>query len=77
MPEVRRVLADPPITAKSLDELRAKLEETRRRVRNLIVIGLRPQLRPETRAVVRELERSARAETKLRRKALEHAAKNR
>jgi len=32
-----------------LDRLQAKLEETRQRVRNLIVIGLRPNPTPQQR----------------------------
>jgi hypothetical protein len=60
---------------KSVDDLTDKLQETRQRVRNLTVIGLRPDLPPHKREVVRQLERSARAEVKLRRKALEHAQK--
>lgn len=59
----------------SVDELKAKLEETRLRVRKLTVIGLRDNLTPQEREAVRDAERSARAELILRRKALDYAEK--
>lgn len=58
---------------RSADEAQAKLAETRQRVRDLTVIGLRDNLTPEQRSAVRDAELSARAETKLRQKALDHA----
>jgi hypothetical protein len=56
-----------------LKVLQTKLDDARREVRNLIVIGMSPDLTAEKAAVVRQLERSARAEVKLRLKALEYA----
>jgi hypothetical protein len=55
------------------DDPKAKLEETRQRVRNLTVLGLDGSLSPQQMELVRNLERSARAETKLRQKAAEHS----
>jgi len=54
----------------NLQTLRRKLADTRREVRNLIVMGMRPQLTPEKAEMIRNLERSARAEVKLRQKHL-------
>jgi hypothetical protein len=47
-----------------------KLANTRREVRNLIVIGMRPDLPADKRELIHNAERSARAELKLRIKAL-------
>ena len=47
-----------------------KLAETRQRISNLIVMGLRPDQDPERLALLSQLERSARAEAKLRNKGL-------
>ena len=55
------------------DQLKAEHQAARDRVQKLTVIGLRPDLTPEKREAVREAEQSARAELKLRRKALDHA----
>ena len=49
-----------------------ELANTRREVRNLQVLGMRPDLPPEKVEFIRRLERSARAEVKLRLKAIEH-----
>jgi hypothetical protein len=46
------------------------LASTRQEVRNLTVMALRPDLSPEKRELIRNLERSARAEVKLWVKAL-------
>src|SRR5580658_2455299 len=51
----------------------AALQEAKQRVADLTVIGMRDNLKPDQRQAVREAEVSARAEVKLRRKALEHA----
>jgi hypothetical protein len=56
-----------------LKTLQTKLADARQEVRNLTVLGMSPHLTAEKAAVVRNLERSARAEVKLRIKALEYA----
>ena len=50
---------------------RRDLEAVRQEVRNLIIMGMRPDISPEERALIRNLERSARAEAKLRKRALD------
>jgi hypothetical protein len=57
-----------------LDEalLQRELANTRQIVRNLTVMGMRPDLSAKEREIVPLLERSARAELKLRIKALEY-----
>jgi hypothetical protein len=57
-----------------LDEpqLLRKLAETRQIVRNLTVMGMRPDLSAKERELVPLLERSARAEVRLRIKALQY-----
>jgi hypothetical protein len=57
----------------TLAELQAKLDSVRREVRNLTVMGMDPKQTPEQAALIKELERSARAEMRLRTMALEHA----
>ena len=57
----------------TLAELQAKLDTVRREVRNLTVMGMDPSQTPEQAALIKELERSARAEMRLRTTALEHA----
>src|SRR5262245_58181799 len=57
----------------TLAELQTKLDSVRREVRNLTVMGLDPSQPPDQAALIKELERSARAETRLRIMALEHA----
>ena len=57
----------------TLAELQAKLDSVRREVRNLIVMGMDPSQPPDQAALIKELERSARAEMRLRTMALEHA----
>ena len=49
-----------------------KLKGVRQEVRNLQVLQMRPNQPPEKLALLRDLEMSARAEVKLRLKALEH-----
>jgi hypothetical protein len=57
----------------TLAELQAKLDSVRREVRNLTVMGMDPSQTPGQAALIKELERSARAEMRLRTMALEHA----
>ena len=57
----------------SLRVLQQKLDDARLEVRNLIVMQFRPGNSPRKRAMLHELEQSARAEVKLRIKALEYA----
>lgn len=54
----------------NIDQLRQKLSDAKREVRNLTVMGLRPDLTPRKRGIIKQLERSARAEVRLRVKAL-------
>jgi hypothetical protein len=57
----------------TLAELQAKLDSVRREIRNLTVMGMDPSQTPGQAALIKELERSARAEMRLRTMALEHA----
>ena len=57
----------------TLAELQAKLDSVRREVRNLTVMGMDPSQPPDQAALIKELERSARAEMRLRTMALEYA----
>ena len=57
----------------TLAELQAKLDSVRREVRNLTVMGMDPSQPPDQAALIKQLELSARAETRLRTMALEHA----
>jgi hypothetical protein len=65
--------------APRLDEalLLKELANTRREVRNLTVMGMRPDLTAKEREIVPLLERSARAEVKLRIKALRYCRSSR
>jgi hypothetical protein len=60
-------------TMPDLPTLRLKLQDARQEVRNLTVMAMRPDLRPATKDLVLEGLESARAEVKLRVKALRHA----
>jgi hypothetical protein len=60
-------------TKPTLAELQAKLDSVRREVRNLTVMGMDPSQTPEQTSLIKELERSARAEMRLRTMAIEHA----
>jgi hypothetical protein len=62
---------DPQGDVPDLQTLRQKLADTRQEVRNLIVMGMRSNLTPEKAELIRNLERSARAEAKLRHRHLE------
>jgi hypothetical protein len=57
----------------TLAESQAKLDSVRREVRNLTVMGMDPSQTPDQAALIKQLERSARAEMRLRTMALEHA----
>jgi hypothetical protein len=56
----------------TLAELQTKLESVRREVRNLIVMGVDPNQTTEQAALIKELERSARAEQRLRKIAVDY-----
>lgn len=60
----------PEAQPQEIAQREAALMEARQQVAMLTVIGLRDNLTPHERAAVKILERSARAEVKLRRKAL-------
>jgi hypothetical protein len=55
-----------------LQTLRRKLDDARQEVRNLTVMAMNPKYSPEKVELLRNAERSARAEVKLRVKALEY-----
>jgi hypothetical protein len=55
----------------SVEQLRQELKYAKQEVRNLTVMWMRPDLSPEKREIIRQLERSARAEVMLRHKALD------
>ena len=57
----------------TLADLRTKLDSVRREVRNLTVMGMDPKQTTEQAALIKELERSARAEQRLRTMALDYA----
>ena len=57
----------------TLADLQTKLESVRREVRNLTVMGMDPNQTTEQAALVKELERSARAEQRLRKMAIDYA----
>jgi hypothetical protein len=57
----------------TLAELQTKLDSVRRELRNLTVMGMDPSQHSDQAALIKELERSARAEMRLRAMALEHA----
>lgn len=55
-----------------LKTLQMKLDGVKREISNLQVMQMRPGQTPEKLETLKHLERSARAELKLRQKALEH-----
>jgi hypothetical protein len=57
----------------TLAELQAKLDSVRREVRNLTIMGMDPNQTTEQTALIKKLERSARAEQRLRKMALDYA----
>jgi ubiquitin len=56
-----------------LETLRRKLADASQEARNLTVMAMNPKHPPEKAELLRNAERSARAEVKLRQKALAHA----
>ena len=56
-----------------LKMLQDEIKDTQQEVRNLTIMGMRPGLNPAKKALLLQMERSARAELRLRHKALEHA----
>jgi hypothetical protein len=56
-----------------LAELQIELDSVRREVRNLTVMGMDPNQTAEQAALIKKLERSARAEQRLRKLALDYA----
>jgi hypothetical protein len=69
-----RIAAGAKPQAAPVDEalLQRKLADARREVRNLTVMGMRPDLSADKRELIHNLERSVRAEVKLRIKALQY-----
>ena len=57
----------------TLAELQNRLDSVRREVRNLTVMGMDPNQTTEQAALIKELERSARAEQRLRKMAVDYA----
>ena len=55
----------------AIKELERKIECCRREVRNLVVMGMNPSQTPDQLELIRNLERSARAELRLRVTALQ------
>jgi hypothetical protein len=49
-----------------------EMQNCRQEIRNLTIMGMKPGLTPEKKAFLHDLERSARAELKLRHKAIEY-----
>jgi hypothetical protein len=66
-------LSGPGTVTPTLSELQTALDSVRREVRNLTVMGMDPSQPPDQAALIKQLERSARAETRLRTMALEYA----
>jgi hypothetical protein len=60
-----------------IETLERELRAVRQEVRNLQVLAMRPNQSAEKLELLRNLERSARAEVKLRLKALNHAKQTR
>ena len=55
-----------------LKTMQQKMQGCRQEIRNLTIMGMKPGLTPEKKALLHDLERSARAELKLRHKAIEY-----
>ena len=53
-------------------QIENQLRDLRKEVRNLVVLGMRPDLLPAEVEFIRNLERSARADVKLLLKAIKH-----
>jgi hypothetical protein len=56
-----------------IEELERNIECCRREIRNLVVMGLDPNQPPDQAALIKDLERSARVELRLRKMALDYA----
>jgi hypothetical protein len=56
-----------------LQDLEREIAICRREIRNLVILGLDPSQRPDQAALIKDLERSARAELRLRVMALDYA----
>ena len=56
-----------------IDELQKNVDSVRRELRNLTVMGMDPSQPADQLAVIKQLEISARAEQRLRKKALDYA----
>jgi hypothetical protein len=61
----------PSADEESPEFLAERLQDARQRVADLVVMGLRPEQSPDRLRLLSQLERSARAEVQLRRKALQ------
>ena len=61
------------VSMPTLAELQTKLDSVRREVRNLTVMGMDPSQPPDQAELIKQLERSARAEMRLRTMALAYA----
>lgn len=57
---------------RDLPKLEQDLKDTRQEVRNLCVLSMRPNLLPAEISLLKNLERSARAEVRLLLKAIQH-----
>jgi hypothetical protein len=55
-----------------LKTMQREMQNCRQEIRNLTIMGMKPGLTPEKKALLLDLERSARAELKLRHKAIEY-----
>jgi len=53
-----------------LKTLQQEMQDCRQEIRNLTIMGMKPRLTREKKALLQDLERSARAELKLRHKAI-------
>jgi hypothetical protein len=75
----RAIAAAKRVTRPLPDELglQAKLDDARQRLRNLVIIGLRPGLSEEMRASVRKVESWTRAELKVHFRLLENVRERR
>src|SRR5262247_1444830 len=62
----RRTHRRSDVAVPALAELQTKLDGVRREVRNLTVMGMDPRQSAQQAALIKELERSARAEMRLR-----------
>src|SRR5262245_36803149 len=73
---ISRKLSGFDTAIQTLAKLQTELDSVRREVRNLTVMGLDPGQPPDQAALIKELERSARAEMRLRTMAFAYARAN-